>query len=44
MLLSREDKFRRLMDHKLVLDRKLGDNKEEDIVADVVGTFKKLDV
>ena len=28
------------MNYKLVLDRKLGDNKEEDIVANVVGTFK----
>ena len=32
------------MDHKLILDRKLGEHNEEDIVASVVGTFKKLDV
>ena len=43
-LLSREDKFLDLKSHKIVLDRKIGEGKEENIVTSVMGTFKKLDV
>ena len=43
-LLSREEKFRTLQNYKLVLDRKIGQKQDDDIVNSVVGTFKKLDV
>ena len=43
-LLSREEKFRELKKHKLVLDRKIGEKQDDDIVNSVVGTFRKLDV
>ena len=43
-VLSNEDKFQTLKTHKIVLDRKIGEVKEENIVSSVMGTFKKLDV
>ena len=43
-LLSREEKFRELKKHKLVLDRKIGEKQDDDIVNSVVGRFRKLDV
>ena len=43
-VLANEDKFQTLKTHKIVLDRKIGEVKEENIVSSVMGTFKKLDV